>query len=49
MMMTLTVLGLSSMRSWSMFMPGMRTVIFRGPLKPSTFVSCTTKEQCISE
>jgi len=35
----LTVLGLSSMRSWSKFMPGIRTVILRGPLKPRTFVS----------
>jgi hypothetical protein len=32
-----------STRSWSKFMPGMIMVIFLGPLKPSTFVSCETQ------
>jgi len=35
------------MRSWSRFMPGMRTVIFLGPLKPRTFVSCSTPTMTI--
>ena len=36
---SLTVLGWASTLSWSRFMPGITTVIFRGPLKPSTLVS----------
>ena len=37
---TLTLWGLTGTRSKFMFMPGMTTVIFRGPLNPRTLVSC---------
>lgn len=36
----LTFCGLTGTLSKFMFMPGMITVIFRGPLNPSTLVSC---------
>lgn len=39
-MLRLTFWGLTGTLSKFMFMPGMITVILRGPLKPSTLVSC---------
>lgn len=43
----LTFWGLAGTRSKLIFMPGMITVILRGPLNPNTLVSCQmAKRQC---
>lgn len=45
----LTDFGRHSIRSWSIFMPGIMTVIFRGPLKPRTLVSCKERRTILQK
>lgn len=45
----LTFRGLMETLSWSMFIPGIMTLIFRGPLNPKTLVSCRTEHKHMNQ
>lgn len=45
----LTFRGLMETLSWSMFIPGIMTLIFRGPLNPKTLVSCGTEHKHMNQ